>query len=84
MRKGVVAIVATCMTCLVVAASAPAGVGVYLKPTFTRTSGNNTYWYNWTAVTGLDSNGNDNYTYYLCFSTGLHPGFVLTASDCCS
>jgi hypothetical protein len=48
---------------------ASADVGAYPEPTFTKTSGNNAYWFHWTAVTGVDSNGATDYRYYLCLST---------------
>src|SRR4051794_3195767 len=54
---------------LAVVASARAGVGAYNEPAFTKTSANNTYWFAWTAITGLNQNGTNNYTYYLCLST---------------
>ena len=49
--------------------SANAGVQAYDEPAYTKTSGNNAYWFAWTAVTGVDSNGNTRYEYYLCFRT---------------
>src|SRR4051812_6191327 len=48
---------------------ASAGVTPSPEPPFTKTAGNNSYWFNWNAQTGIDSNGDTNYTYYLCFST---------------
>jgi plastocyanin len=59
--------------CLALSASASASVTGYNEPTYTKTNGNNTYWYAWTAVNGLseDANGNSrtDYRYYLCFNT---------------
>src|SRR5215208_137920 len=60
---------ATCLALLMLTEDASALVTGYNEPAYTKTAGNNAYWYNWTAVTGLDSNGNTNYTYYLCINT---------------
>jgi len=51
------------------AAPAPATVQSYNEPTYTKTSTNNAFWYQWTAVTGTDENANTRYEWYLCFST---------------
>jgi hypothetical protein len=48
---------------------ASAVVTASVEPTFTRTTGNNTYWFHWTAVTGIDANGNTDYRYFLCLAT---------------
>src|SRR3954447_11626856 len=51
------------------AATAQASVSAYSEPVYTKTAGNNAYWFAWTAVTGSDENGNTRYEYYLCFNT---------------
>ncbi|WP_041730697.1 PKD domain-containing protein [Conexibacter woesei] len=48
---------------------ASAVVQGYAEPTYTKTSGNDAFWWRWTATTGGDANGNVNYTWYLCFRT---------------
>jgi plastocyanin len=68
-RVAACALVATSLALLVLSADASALVSGYTEPGYTKTAGNNAYWYNWTAVTGVDSNGNTNYTYYLCINT---------------
>ena len=59
---------------------AHAGVQAYDEPAYTKTSGNNTYWFAWNAVTGVDSNGNDRYEYYLCFRTERN-GILVESSN---
>jgi hypothetical protein len=44
-------------------------VQAYDEPAYTKTSGNNAYWFAWQSVDGTDSNGNTMYTYYICFRT---------------
>ncbi len=54
---------------LVLPISASAVVQGYGASTYTKTSGNDAFWWHWSATTGGDSNGNVNYTRYLCFRT---------------
>jgi plastocyanin len=63
------ALVVMCLALLAVAAAASASTSAYSEPTYTKTSGNNTYWFRWNAVTGSDGNGNTDYRYYLCLKT---------------
>src|SRR3954470_2302455 len=39
------------------------------EPAYTKTNGNNTYFWNWQAVTGVDENNVTRYEDYLCFCT---------------
>src|SRR4051812_31238583 len=59
-----------CLTALAVCtSSASASISGYQEPAYTKTSANNTYWFNWQAFLGHDANGNNAYRYYLCEST---------------
>ena len=51
------------------ASSASAEVIAYGEPTYTKTPKNNTFHYQWQAFDGWNSNGTNNYTYYLCAAT---------------
>jgi len=53
---------------LVCVPSANASVQAYNEPSYTKTTGNNAYFFHWTAVNG-SSGSNDDYQYYLCFRT---------------
>ncbi len=61
-------------------APAYAGVQAYDEPAYTKTNGNNAYWFAWTAVTGVDSGGNTRYEYYLCFRTEQN-GILVESSN---
>src|SRR3954447_23970557 len=64
------AVIATCAVLLgVTAGTALASTSAYTEPTYTKTSGNNSFWYHWNAVTGVDGAGNTDYRYYLCIKT---------------
>ena len=65
---GLATIAALAVVCAF-APSASATIVAYNEPTFTKTSGNNAFFFNWVAVNGVDSNGVTNYTYYLCINT---------------
>ena len=54
---------------LLMAGTAEASVTAWNEPSYTKTSANNAYWFNWQAVTGTDENSNTRYEYYLCFFT---------------
>jgi plastocyanin len=59
-----------CLTALAVCtSSASASISGFQEPAYTKTNGNNSYWFNWQAALGHDINGNDLYTYYLCART---------------
>jgi PKD domain-containing protein len=69
-RRGVAAaIVVGTLVLLALVSRASADVTASVEPSFTRTTGNNSYWFHWTAVTGIDANGNTDYTYFLCLAT---------------
>ena len=54
---------------------AQASVTGYSEPAYTKTSGQNTYWWNWQAVQGYNSNNQPVYNYYLCLGT-IHNGIT--------
>lgn len=55
---------------------AEAAVAGSVEPPYTRTTGSNAFWWNWTAVQGIDGAGNANYAYYLCFRTSANGALV--------
>jgi hypothetical protein len=68
-RDALVAGLAAVVVLATGSATAHATVAAWNEPGYTKTSGNNAYWFNWQAVTGSDENGATRYEYYLCFST---------------
>src|SRR5215218_8520168 len=67
--RRILACLAALTVMAVCASSASASISGYQEPAYTKTNGNNTYWFNWQAFLGHDSNGNDDYRYYLCERT---------------
>ena len=65
---------------LALSTSASATVTGYNEPAYTKTNGNNSFWWQWQAVDGYDSNINTVYTYYLCFRT-LQNNVIAENSD---
>src|SRR3954462_5863731 len=68
-RRIAVAFVAGCVLLFATVTAAWASVGSYNEPTYTKTNGNNTYWYSWTATDGANGDGSPNYTYYVRLTT---------------
>src|SRR4051812_30682869 len=60
---------------LVPATTALGAVTAYNEPAYTRTAGNDTFWWAWQGRTGLDAAGNADYRYLLCGTT-LRDGVV--------
>ncbi len=59
----------SCVFTLASAAPAVAGVAPVSEPTYTKTAGNNAFWYSWSAIQGYNQDGSANNTWYLCFHT---------------
>lgn len=58
------------MLALLCAPGASAGpTTAYNEPAFTKTSGNNSFWFRWNKRQSYDFNGNAFDSYYLCFTT---------------
>ena len=57
------------------ATAAPAGAALqaYNEPTYTKTNGNNAFWYHWTTPYGSNGSGQGVYAQYLCFKTYRTP-----------
>src|SRR5215217_7549740 len=64
---------------LALTASASALVEAYDEPAYTKTNGNNAYWFHWTAVNGT-AGGVTDYRYYLCLFT-YHNGTLEESSN---
>ena len=61
---------ALCSLAALGATTAQASVERYPEPAYTKTSGNNSYWFRWTAIKGFNGvTGGDDYRYYLCANT---------------
>src|SRR3954453_23046763 len=67
--RRILAFVAALTACAVFASTASATISGYQEPSYTKTSANNTYWFNWQAFQGHDPNGNNDNRYYLCERT---------------
>src|SRR4051794_24177436 len=52
----------------VAARPAHAELAAYAEPAYTKTNANNTYWFHWTAIKGVNGT-QDDYRYYVCYST---------------
>ena len=61
-------------------APAQAGTSGYAEPAYTKTAGNNAYWWHWNAITGANSGGATDYTYYLCLDTYANGAHIETSS----
>ena len=69
LRPGRVATVAAILLLLAIGTdSALADTSAYTEPPYTKTTGNNAFWFGWQAVNGVGSSGVD-YRYYLCINT---------------
>jgi len=64
--RRILACLAALTVMAVCASSASATISGYQEPAYTKTPGNNTYWFNWQAFQGHDPNGNNDNRYYLC------------------
>jgi hypothetical protein len=53
---------------ILAAVPAQAWVTKYAEPAYTKTSANNTFWFQWTAIKGVNGSYDD-YRYYVCAST---------------
>lgn len=72
MRRIIVLLIGVCALGLAAAAApapAPASIQAYNEPAFTKTTGNDAFFWHWVAVNGTDESANTNYTYFLCFFT---------------
>jgi len=64
------ALLALCSIAALGATTAQASVERYPEPAYTKTSGNNSYWFRWTAIKGFNGiNGSDDYRYFICANT---------------
>lgn len=75
MRAAVLVLAALAMLCAFAASTAHAGTAAWNEPTYTKTTGNNVYWFHWTAINGLLENGSTDYRYYQCIKT-YHNGVL--------
>ncbi|MEV4422728.1 PKD domain-containing protein [Patulibacter sp. NPDC049589] len=75
MRR-VLRLLAPLLACVVLAAhAAPAqsAVTASVEPTYTKTAGNNAFWWHWTTPFGSNGSGQGVYAEYLCFKTYRTP-----------
>ena len=81
LRRSAVTVAALVLAVLAVGVTpASAGVAAYSEPAYTKTAANNSYWFSWQAVTGLNENNTTNYTYYHCLTT-LQNNIEVESSD---
>lgn len=60
------------------------GISGYPEPSFTKTAANNSFWFQWTATTGVNneaSNGSPNYNYFMCIKTYVNNDVNNPAED---
>jgi len=68
--RRILACLAALTAIAVCASSAQASITGYQEPAYTKTNGNNSFWYAWQAFNGWNGGSNTpNYTYYLCANT---------------
>lgn len=73
-------VVAMAVAALLHPASADAAITAYAEPAFTKTAGNNTFWWHWEAVDGSGPAGAADLRWWMCRRT-FRTGMLIDGSD---